>query len=130
MRKLRTLAVAIVAALIFANAVRAGTLVTHPVLLEPTQRLSCIVVNEGKKSVRDVVVEVVQYNVPPPATIASTDNIVEFLPLQYISAAFTNEEAAAVFVCRFKFPGSGKWLRGSGVVRDNGGAVFETHPAR
>jgi hypothetical protein len=130
MRKLRILAVAMVAWLVAATSARAGTLVTNPILLESTRRLSCIVVNEGKRPVRDVVVEVVRYNVPPPATIASTDNIEELLPLQYIALGFENVDGDAVMLCRFKFPGSGKWLRASGVVRESGGAVFETHPAR
>jgi hypothetical protein len=129
MQTLRSLAIALVASFPMAIAADAGTLITHPIVVESTERLSCLVVNEGKKSVRDVVIEVVRYEVPPPAIVAATENIEELLPLQYIAAG-SPAAGTGVYLCRFKFPGSGKWLRASGVLREEGGAFVESQPAR
>ena len=129
MQPLRGLAITLAASLAVAAAAGAGTLTTHPTLVESAHNLTCVGANEGKKPVRNVVVEVVLYNVPPPATVASTDDIVELLPLQYIAAGAT-AAGDNIYLCRFTFPGSGKGLRASGVLRDDLGAVVETQPAR
>lgn len=128
-RTLRGLAIALAASFPVAAAARAGTLSTHPIVVESAHSLTCLVANEGKKPVRNVVVEVVRYNVPPPATVADTDNIAELIPLQYIAARVVADTDNA-YLCRFTFSGSGKGLRASGVLRDDQGAVVDTQPAR
>jgi hypothetical protein len=129
MRASRAIAFAITASLALSSSGRAGTLITHPVSVPTNHNFLCVLVNEGKKPVRDAVVEVVRY-ASGPATVASSNDAPELAPFQSLPAEVTHDELTTVFLCRFTFRGGGKSLRGSGILRNQGGDFLDSQPAR
>ena len=128
MRLPSLLAISLAASFGLASASRAGTLVTPLVPVTTNNLIQCLVANDGKKAVADVVVELLAYNQDLPATVIRTETFEELAPLRYGITGFTNDGPEIVFLCRFTFKGSGKSLRGSSLLRANG-VLVDVAPA-
>jgi hypothetical protein len=115
--------------LILSSGAHAGTLVTAPIFLPPSFQIACQIMNAGTKPARDVVVQVLRVESPASGTVEAATTPAEVAPLAYASTGVNNVGTGQVYACRFTFKGSGKWLRGSSLLRDPV-AILDVQDAR
>jgi hypothetical protein len=114
-----------------AGPARAGTLSTSPVLMQNGQGVMCLVTNLGTKTVRDVAVELIEWEPPLAGTVVGSTAPADLAPLDAVQTTdLVTELMPVLAACRFTFKGSGKGLRASGSVLDGGTDLLDSQPAR
>ena len=125
------LAFLVLSTLVSAGPARAGALSTSPVLMQTGQGMICLVTNLGTKTVRDVAVELIEWVPPLAGTVIGSTPPGDLAPLGAMQTTDLATELMPIFAaCRFTFKGSGKDLRASGSVLENGSELLDSQPAR
>ena len=125
------LAFLVLGALLSAGPTRAGTLSTSPVMLQNGQGMLCLATNLGTKTVRDLTVELIEWEPPLTGTVIGSTEPADLPALGAVQTTDLATEIMPIFAaCRFTFKGNGKDLRGSGSVLVNGTDLLDSQPAR
>jgi hypothetical protein len=113
-----------------AGAANAGVLLTAAAPGTPSRAPVCRLVNLGPRPVKGVQISLFRVPLAMPGSLYAESPVLELAPLQtYALGQAEPLEGADHFACLFEFAGSGKTLRGSLAIIEEGDQVL-SEPAR